>query len=379
MMRSFLPALLFFLLGVALQAQHINEHLCVKTTLDSADNKKLFLGIENTDFVKNNEYFNDICEGYTLIGFGLSPTISYYFTPKFKAEAGFYLLMYFGSDKYALFTPTIRLQYQINKHFDLVFGRLFGTVNHRLLDPLYGFDRFYTDPVETGVQFLIDYPFLWGDFWIDWQRFIMPRDTFPEEFSAGYSNQINFLKPDCPWQISVPFQGIIYHKGGQISDYQESLTTILNTAEGITVGRKFRSKFLNSLYLDNYLVTYNELGKPQLPFHNGMGYYASLTAGSKFGSLQVGYWNADKFYAPLGEPLYQSVSRLTDGFTIFHREMILGKAVFNYQIDQGIWLDIRFEGYFYPGDNHFDYAYGLTFTINKDFFLKKFMPRADKQ
>ncbi len=39
---------------------------------------KLFFRLENNNFFKNNEYFGDYTEGYTLIGYTIQPTFMYY-------------------------------------------------------------------------------------------------------------------------------------------------------------------------------------------------------------------------------------------------------------------------------------------------------------
>ena len=47
------------------------------TNIQLADTSKLFLQLDNTNFIKNNEYFGDIAEGYTLLGFNLTPKLVY--------------------------------------------------------------------------------------------------------------------------------------------------------------------------------------------------------------------------------------------------------------------------------------------------------------
>ncbi len=106
MIRILVLIPLFFMISWdEIPAQHIHDQLCDDYSLDTLNFKKLFLGIGNTDFVKNNEYFNKTCDGYTLIGFGLSPTVSYYFTPRLKVEGGFYLLVYFVFPDYSVVGP----------------------------------------------------------------------------------------------------------------------------------------------------------------------------------------------------------------------------------------------------------------------------------
>ena len=56
--------------------------------IDTNFTNTLNFRIENSNFFKNNEYFNDIIQGQTLIGWFLSPKFTYYPVKNAKIEAG---------------------------------------------------------------------------------------------------------------------------------------------------------------------------------------------------------------------------------------------------------------------------------------------------
>ena len=76
----------------------------VKPELNSffvqADSQKLFLHIENKNFFKNNEYFNRLNEGYTLLGFVAQPSLVYSPGKTTRLEAGGSFLKYSGRSNF---------------------------------------------------------------------------------------------------------------------------------------------------------------------------------------------------------------------------------------------------------------------------------------
>jgi hypothetical protein len=240
-----------------------------------------------------------------------------------------------------------------------------------MIDPVYSFDRYYTDYLENGAQFLIHSGRIRSDTWIDWQNFILPGSTEQEVFSVGSSNQFGLLNPGKRVQLFIPLQVLIYHHGGQINETDQPVSTILNTAEGIGLRYAPGTRFLNSVQWENFVVTYNEIRNGTEPYKNGLGYYTYIILNSRICSFLAGYWNADKYFAPMGEPLFQSVSWKNQGETESHRELVVGKLIFHFKPVKGVELDIRTEGYLDPEVIHIDYSYGLTISINRDFFLLK--------
>ena len=62
----------------------------------SSDTNKLFLQIDNNNFIKNNEYTSSVIEGYTLLGFNVAPKFIYYPSSRIKLSFGGDFLTYNG-------------------------------------------------------------------------------------------------------------------------------------------------------------------------------------------------------------------------------------------------------------------------------------------
>ncbi|MEA1986719.1 MAG: hypothetical protein U9N76_04440, partial [Candidatus Marinimicrobia bacterium] len=143
-----------------------NKSLC-----DTCE-KKIYLNFESTSFIKNNEYFHHFTKGYTGIGFFIKPTIEYYLTKNTKANLGIYLLKYSGVDNFTQSIPIFTIQHKLTKNTDLIFGNIYGTLNHKLEEPLFRFDTYYQNNIEYGLQLLHNSKYLQSDIWMNWDKFI---------------------------------------------------------------------------------------------------------------------------------------------------------------------------------------------------------------
>ena len=66
---------------------------------------KLYLQVQNLNFVKNNEYFNDIIPGQTLFGYQLKPRLVYFAAKNVRVEAGLFVLRDFGKAQFTQLAP----------------------------------------------------------------------------------------------------------------------------------------------------------------------------------------------------------------------------------------------------------------------------------
>ena len=74
----------------------------------------LSLRIKNIDFIKNNEYYNPIIEGYTMPGFFLQPELLYSPSGKVTVRGGIHLLKYAGTEKFSQIRPVISATWNIS-------------------------------------------------------------------------------------------------------------------------------------------------------------------------------------------------------------------------------------------------------------------------
>ncbi len=339
--------------------------------IDSAKINKLFLHIDNTAFFKNNEYFGDIAKGYTLLGFHLTPQIIYQPTEKIKLRLGTQFLSYYGREDEMKVSLLLSFQYQFHQHLSLTLGNINGTLNHRLIEPLFDYERFLTHNIENGIQFLGHSEKLFADLWLDWEQQIFYDDPFQEKFNVGFSLEYSiFTKND--YTLSLPFQNLIRHQGGQINRNNEPLVTIFNNATGLSIKKNLSGKFFHQIHLSSYLVNYQDLSPTkQQMFIDGTGSYTTLEIFNNRFNFLTGYWYGKQFIAPLGNPLYETYSRTNIFVEEPVRQLIMAKINYHQNIFNGIHLDVRFEPYFDLLNGNFEYNYGLVIIFKENFFLKK--------
>jgi hypothetical protein len=349
-------------------------------TIAPADSNKLYLSIVNQNIVKNNEYFNHITPGYTLLGSQLNVRLKYYPSRNTMVEGGLHLLYFYGRDKIDRVLPLIRFSYTPVKGMYLILGNLYGSHFHNFPEPLYKFERFMEDPPEVGFQFLYDNWWLHTDFYINWRYFLLPNDMDHKEiFTAGISAYANLLNPQKSKIIlQIPLQFLYNHKGGQLDTLNQPLTTITNTSLGLRTGYRF-SGFLKKIGANLYYLTYKDAsGEKKMPFKQGYAWMPEVNMETKWINLYTGYWKAHQFIAPIGEPLFSSVSYRPeyDGDLFPDRKMFYFKLDIHHTIHQGIYLGVRYEGYYDllgnqvgPDDAHYDFSYSIYLNFNHDFFL----------
>jgi hypothetical protein len=373
--------LAFLLSGVVFLHAQMEQHAFIQDhTIDEADSNKLFLSVVNQNIIKNNEYFNHVTPGYTLLGSQLNLQLKYYPTKNTMIEGGIHLLYYYGRDKTDRVMPLIRFSYTPVKGMYIILGNVYGSLYHHFPEPMYKFERFMEDPPEIGFQFLYDNDWVHADVYINWRYFLLPDDlSHKEVFTAGISTYVNLLNPKKHrFQLQIPIQYLYNHQGGQLDTLDQPLTTITNACFGIRTGYKF-SRFVKKVSANFYYLTYHDAsGEKRMPFDNGYGLMPEVSAESKFVNLYAGYWKGHQYIAPIGQQLFSSVSsRYEYQDDVFpDREMFYFKLDLHHTITKSIYAGIRYEGYLDllgntvgPNDNHYDFSYSIYLNFSHNFFL----------
>ena len=179
-----------------------------ETTIDSMNQGKWLVEVDNITYFKDNEYDGKLQKGYSLPGFWLQPKMVYYPLPNVKLELGAHLLHYWGAFNYPYTAyqgiaewdsptyqkgfhalPWLRAQVDLGK-WSLVFGDIYGKSNHRLVEPLYSSELNLTADPEAGLQVLFSSRHFDMDVWLDWQSFIFRNDVHQEAFLLGLSSRL---------------------------------------------------------------------------------------------------------------------------------------------------------------------------------------------
>ncbi|OFX88393.1 MAG: hypothetical protein A2W99_07935 [Bacteroidetes bacterium GWF2_33_16] len=335
------------------------------------DSGKVFLKIDNSNFFKNNEYFGQITDGYTALGFHVTPQIEYSVNTKLKIAGGVHLLKYSGKDEFTKAIPLLSIQYKPLKNLNLIIGNIYGTTNHAIIEPMFEFERYLNNYIENGIQFLWDSKNIHADLWLDWEQYILQGDPFQEEFNVGLSSQINLYQASEKLSFSIDFQNIVRHEGGQVNKKNKPLYTVFNNATGISIDYHVNWKYIEKIRFAPYLVNYQDLSPTKnLMYIDGTAVYSTLELFSKNTGLFLGYWYSEQYITPLGNPLFESISRNKWWVDNPVREILMAKISYQKNLFDGISLSFRVETYSDLINGKMDYSYGLILLFNEKFLLR---------
>ncbi|GAF03868.1 hypothetical protein [Saccharicrinis fermentans] len=135
------------------KAQIDLSHRFTYEEFDTNATGNLYFRLENNNFVKNNEYFGEYTEGYTLPGYSIQPSLMYYAGNKVRIKIGSHLVKYSGTNNFTEVVPVVSAHVKIGKNWDMVLGSIKGHVHHKLIEPLFSSDWQYFVSTETGAQF----------------------------------------------------------------------------------------------------------------------------------------------------------------------------------------------------------------------------------
>lgn len=377
MKLNVLLVIVFFLILTFSVTGQINNQMFLKNnTINPANRNKLFFGVENVNYLKNNEYFNKYYEGFTLLGYFLKPRFIYYPDSKVKIDAGVFLQKYSGINGFSEATPLFTFQYAPSQYFDMVIGTIYGSYNHRLIEPLYQSDLYYREQQENGLQLLFDFKRFRSDIWVSWEKFIFPGDPFQEKIFGGYSGNMFVLpeKPGKKLKIEIPIQATVLHRGGQIDASNQRMSTLVNYAAGVKAGLLLKKQV--SLFMDAYFTGFNDLSPTkQFPYISGYGLLGDIGLKIRKFSFMAGYWQGENYISPKGEPLFQSFSQIDSNYFRDNRYLVTFKADYTHKITRGIFLNCRFESYFDTDEKKLDYSYSLNILFDRSFFIRSIANR----
>lgn len=340
-----------------------------RLALEPADSGKLFVGVNALGFFKNNEYRQTIIEGYTLFGYQFQPFLSYHLAPNLRIDAGAFLQKDFGNEAYSTAAPTFTLKWR-KGDVAILFGTLEGSLNHRLIEPLYDFERVLNRRLETGVQFLLQRDGLFADAWIDWQYMQYWNDPRQEQFVAGLSIQKRILK----WKsgsLEIPWQVVALHRGGQLDVAGQPIQTVVNTAAGMVLNT-VHDGFVKESMVSAYYVFDKDVSLTKQPYIDGDGIYLNAGITTAWGlEIMASYWQAREYLSVQGGQIFPSISP-QDGVTLQpspHLAMV--RFLYTYPVADGLTLSARYEPYYDLAFKTFQYSYGFYLNYRARYFLAK--------
>ncbi len=333
---------------------------------DSISKKTIGVHLYNNNFVKNNEYFGPFNEGITYIGSILQPEIDWNISTNFTLSAGWYFRHFYGRSKIETSLPVIRATYHNPKGFKLTIGQLkSGNLQHNFVEPLYSTDNYFTKNPEYGVQLLYSRPRLKSEIYMDWENFILPGENQQEVITGGA--QLSYLIMQTHGHtVNFEGQSIIHHFGGQVDNSTSLLQTRANAAAGINYTITLNSKHMQSIRFASWYLQAMELSHTNtLPYHRGFATMNGIDFSNKYFKLGSAWFHGEYFFAPLGDPLFQSVSGLNDWYADDTRDIISSKLAFEYSIFQGIKFGFHIQSYFDIERKNHDFSYGINLLVDR--------------
>lgn len=349
------------------------------------------LKLYNLNFFKNNEYFNHISDGLTLLGTQVQPEFIYNITERAQLRAGLFLMKHFGENKIASIIPTFSFHYKTDVHH-FTMGNLYAKGNHRLIEPMMASEKILRDDViETGLEYKYHSEVADIDLWLNWENYIRKYDPEQEMLTLGISSRVELLE-----NLYLPIQFLFRHRGGQINlkfrtpNNPQGVVSILNLATGLQYS--FLHTENEEIILSYYFLTHKAESKPpQFPFKYGNAHYVTLEYKIASFKFLLAYYKADKFVTARGNEMFQTYSLRSDvnyfngvpdnrykNYTEPDRTLLFSKVYYEWKLTSVLKIGFQVAGYFQLNKGYnkimqvdkqyqFDYSYGVYVVVN-DFF-----------
>lgn len=371
MTKRFAYIALFVLLTVKAQAFTFPVYHPLLNNSFVKDSNALYFNFYNANFLWNNEFFNDVVNGYTLIGYFLTPEFQYHISPNIKIQGGLHLLKYTGLKDFTLMVPTYSAIYTHND-FALIMGKIKGTINHRLPEPMLFSERYFTNHLENGVQYLLNKEKLQIDLWLDWQSFIFPMDNKQEELVAGLSARPWLIKNEN-WEMGTPLWLLTGHRGGQIDTSSANMKTAMNYGVGLFLQKNLNYRFLDKVSFETQVLSFSD-NSPTVEslYEKGAGWMNQVSLGYHDNFFRASYWRSSQFLSLMGHPMYQSYSEKGEDFHQARRELLSFHLFYSKSIHKSIYLGFMGDTYIDINNGDVDYSMGMTLIIKHLGFIKRF-------
>lgn len=331
--------------------------------------RRLEIQLPVLGFVKNNEYFNELREGYTLWGLQFNPSLTYGITDQLVLKGGFFYRKDFGEDKGNKPELTFSLKYT-HQAWNYIFGTLEGSLHHRLIEPLYNFERYLLTPVENGLQINHIGKKHFFDFWIAYPQNTLPGYSRQEHFWGGVSTSLNLLD-EQEVHLHWIMQATVFHAGGQGISSGLPVRTAVNSTVGL--GLEWRpGGGLHGVRIEPYWVySSGEQGKSI----SGNALYLNGTLDTRWIRLMVSYWKGKRFESEYGGDLFVSSSRSITAPAAYRttREWVMVRLIKEIVLAPGLVFMAHFEPYFDTSRRKIEHSevVGVSYVLRENFGLKR--------
>ena len=375
MKKVILSSLMLSLSTGLLHAQVSYQNEKNNTATIWSEENGLYLNWYNNNFFKNNEYFLNTASGYPLFGTQHIPSLLYKPNKHLFVQGGVYLKKDFGTEGFAKVAP----YYLVSLHkngYSLSFGNINANINHRMYDPIFANERLMTHQLEEGLSLKVNRRKIYSETWINWEKQQYYFSDFNEQFTIGHHTDLK-LYEQRKFSIGLPVQALAIHSGGQLDTTSNPTSTIVNVSVGIKADLKInRSKrSINRIGFNaNYLLYKDLSANSGLAYSEGNALYANLNVKMfRHFHAALSYWKSDRFIAPKGDILYQSISSNPKNLNYLeqNRELIQLGLAYEKRVAKAVNLSVRLQPFYDFSNSRLDYSYSLFLTLQPNVRLLK--------
>ncbi len=297
------------------------------------------LSIENLNYFRNSEYKSRIDEGRSLFGYQLWPELIYQASTNVQVSFGMFLQQDFGSDELYKSTPTFSLQFGKKGHM-VRFGTLMGSMQHKLLEPIYDPERIIENRLENGFQYVLSKRKIDGEFWVDWQKMIYQNSPFREEFTTGLRIEPKLPTKNNNHQISLPISIVSFHKGGEIDTSKMPTISNFNFDYGLRYVAR-NPNWFDSIDLQGHAIYYEDISTETENYIDGLGQYVSVAAYKNGFGVMLNYWDSHQYHNPMGDAIFRTVSMRNPEYIFDYRKLIMARLSWEKVIKENLHFLIR--------------------------------------
>ena len=340
-----LIVILFVTMNISLFAQNDYSFFKYSEPFSPDSTGNYYFALDNVNFFKNNEFHSNVATGYTLPGAWIRPKIVYYPNKKLKVEFGGHVLKFNGREEYFNLTPWFNAVYMPTSQIAITIGNLNTDGNHGLIEPLMEPERFLTAKPEAGIELKYNSAKFTGDFWIDWQQYIVQGDPLKERFAFGTILTPKLMETNnMVLTFPVSFTGL--HIGGEIDTNPDPVKTYIAVSPGLSLKKMNPNGAINEWGIDtHYAISTYPANIPVSTDKKGWGFYSAINMNTRLGGITASYWYGHKFYTPQGGQLYQCMSK-TDHSMLADNRIINLKYHYVYAIMENTNFGFIYDYYY---------------------------------
>ncbi|MBR5726489.1 MAG: hypothetical protein IKX56_07135 [Muribaculaceae bacterium] len=346
------------------------------------------IGVDAATFLRDAEFSLPYTRGYTATGFFVTPYAKHLIGKDAQMTFGVHLAGVAGSDGIRQWKPLVRLEYMPHRNVRLVMGSLYGTLTHKLFEPMLDRERYIYDHYEEGVQLLAQLPLcgwlgLTTDTWLHWEELLEPWQMTQERFTLGSINELllwGWMRntQQGGW-LTLPFSFLGTHRGGQFSALDTCIESLFNENVGLRLNVSLARE--SAVAVDLPVFFYQDISPRKCQaFDKGWGVWPQVSYDFPLPTwapdelwedyhhhwrrrwhmlLQAGYWYGNQYIAPRGSYLFQSVSWHKKDFVAPEREMVTAKVAVENKYTDKFSLGLDAEFYYDLREQAMDLAFGV--------------------